>query len=147
MRVRRGLIALILIGSSAACASFGRSGAESRDDDGVIFENGAMVLTGSALRDGSGSVLGAMTGKIPNLRVRQRSGRCPEISLRSHVSYTGPVAPHIYVDGTRATDTCVLESLRTNDVERVEVYPQGYTTRPGYGRHAQGLILVFMRSA
>jgi hypothetical protein len=27
------------------------------------------------------------------------------------------------------------------------VYAQGYTTRPGYGTHGPGLILVFMRSA
>ena len=68
------------------------------------------------------------------------------MTLRSAVTFQGVVNPHVYVDGTRATDTCVLESLRTVDVERVEVYPQGFTTRPGYGTHAHGLILVFMRS-
>jgi hypothetical protein len=55
--------------------------------------------------------------------------------------------PHVYVDGTRTTDTCILETLRAEDVERIEVYPQGFTTRPGYGTHANGLILVFMRSS
>jgi len=49
------------------------------------------------------------------------------------------------VDGARATDTCVLESLRATDIGRVEVYPQGFTSRPGYRTHAEGLILVFMR--
>ena len=33
-----------------------------------------------------------------------------------------------------------------DDVARVEVYPQGVTRRPGYGTHAHGLILVFMRT-
>ena len=63
------------------------------------------------------------------------------------MSFQGTVNPHVYVDGTRATDTCVLTSLRSHDVERVEVYPQGVTRRPGYGTHAHGLILVFMKQA
>lgn len=141
MRLQPVLLSMAL---AAACAS---AGPDPDANEGVAFERGAVVLTGRALEDGSGSVLAAMTGKVPSLRVHHRTGQCPEIQLRSHVSYVGPVMPHVYVDGTRATDTCVLESLRTSDVERVEVYPQGYTTRPGYGRHAQGLILVFMRSA
>lgn len=116
-------------------------------DSSVTMQNGAIVLTGEALEDGSGTVLAAMTGKVPSLRVRRHANACPEIVLRSHVSFTGAVNPHVYVDGTRATDTCILETLRSSDVERVEVYPLGFTTRPGYGRHAQGLILVFMRTA
>lgn len=117
------------------------------EEAGVTFENGAVVLTGEALEDGPGSVLAAMTGKVPNFRVYRRGNSCPEISLRSAVSFHGEVMPHVYVDGTRATDTCILESLRSSDVERVEVYPLGFTTRPGYGTHAHGLILVFMRTA
>lgn len=128
-----------------ACASSG-GGERGGEDTGVVFDGGAVVLTGPALEDGSGSVLGAMTGKVPNLRVRKTQG-CPDITLRSYVSYVGLSNPHVYVDGTRAIDTCVLESLRTNDVQRVEVYPQGVTRRPGYGTHAPGLILVFMRSS
>ena len=33
--------------------------------------------------------------------------------LRSHVKLQSVVNPHVYVDGTRARDTCILESLRT----------------------------------
>jgi hypothetical protein len=76
-----------------------------------------------------------MSGKVPNFRVQRGTGECPEISLRNHVSVPTAVNPPVYVDGTRTTDTCILESLRTEDVERVEVYPQGFTTRPGYGTH------------
>jgi hypothetical protein len=118
-----------------------------RPETSVSMQNGAFVLSGDALEDGPGTVLSAMAGKVPSLRVRRHNNACPEIVLRSHVSFTGAVNPHVYVDGTRATDTCILETLRTDDVERVEVYPLGFTTRPGYGRHAQGLILVFMRTA
>jgi hypothetical protein len=86
-----------------------------------------------------------MRGKVPNLRIHPSSGQCPQISLRSHVTFETVVEPHIYVDGTRATDTCILESLRGQDVDMVEIYPMGFTTRPGYATHAHGLILVFMR--
>lgn len=137
-------VALATLALTVACAS-ARTGSDPEPESGISFDRGAVVLTGPALEDGAGSVLGAMAGKVPNLRI-QRTDRCPEITLRSYVSYVGLANPHVYVDGTRATDTCVLESLRTTDVQRVEVYPQGYTRRPGYSAHAPGLILIFMRS-
>jgi hypothetical protein len=88
-----------------------------------------------------------MEGKVPNFHVhRLPGGQCPEITLRKVGNFSGTANPHVYIDGTHATDTCVLQDLRTSDVERIEVYPLGYTMRPGYGRHASGLILVFMRS-
>ncbi len=133
-------IPIVFIVLTSACAHGGA------DEGGVSMEGGAVVLTEAALSDGPGSVLGAMTGKVPNFRVRRTAGACPQITLRSNVSFAQISNPHVYVDGTRATDTCILDSLRAIDVDRVEVYPQGYTTRPGYGTHAHGLILVFMRS-
>jgi hypothetical protein len=119
----------------------------SNSDAGVSADDGAIVLTGSSLRDGAGDLLATMVGKVPNFRVRRLRQRCPQITLRNAVSYQSVVNPHIYVDGARATDTCILETLSASDVERVEVYSNGVTTRPGYGRHAHGLILVFMRGA
>jgi hypothetical protein len=112
---------------------------------GVSVEKGAVVLTGVALTDGPGSLLDTMRGKIPGFSLHRGPDICPEISLRGAVSFAGTVSPAVYVDGARATDTCVLESLRAADIERVEVYPMGFTTRPGYRSHGQGLILVFMR--
>lgn len=113
----------------------------------VMFDRGGVIVSGPALQDGPGSLLAAMTGKVPNFRVQRHEGQCPEISIRNHVTFRSFVNPHVYVDGTRTTDTCILESLRSDDVDRVEVYPQGFTHHPGYGTHAHGLILVFMRSA
>jgi hypothetical protein len=140
---------MIILGAlvqPSGCGPLRREGqGESRA--GVLFEGSAVILTGDALKDGPGTVLAAMSGKVPNFRVRQHSGQCPEITLRANVSFQGEVNPQVYVDGTRTSDTCILETLRTDDVERVEVYPQGFTTRPGYATHAHGLILVFMRSA
>lgn len=129
------LPALLLAGCGAARAG----------SDGVTREGNAFIMTGTDLVDSRGSLLSTMQGRIPNLRLRRQAGECPEISLRSHSSTLSPVNPHVYVDGTRTADTCILESLRAQDVERVEVYPQGVTNRPGYATHAHGLILVFMR--
>lgn len=147
----RVVVPLMLLGALApatGCAP-SRGGGQDVAPNGVLFEKGAVILTGSALTDGPGSVLAAMSGKVPNFHVQRHEGRCPEISLRNNVSLVpgGDVNPQVYVDGTRTSDTCILETLRTVDVERVEVYPQGFTTRPGYATHAHGLILVFMRSA
>lgn len=136
--------ALATIMLLTACSALGRNGGHR---GGVAMENGALVLTGSSLGDGRGDLLSTMVGKVPNLRVRRVRESCPQITLRNAVSYQSLVNPHVYVDGARATDTCILESLAAHDVERVEVYPTGATNRPGYGRHAHGLILVFMRDA
>lgn len=135
-----GLLALLLL--STACAS----GGDDPSPREVTFDRGGVVLMGPALLDGPGSLLATITGKVPNFRVQRHEGQCPEISLRNHVTFRSFVNPHVYVDGTRSTDTCILESLQGGDVDRVEVYPQGFTHRPGYGTHAHGLILVFMRS-
>jgi hypothetical protein len=129
--------------SMASCAPL--ASAPDRPSD-VSFARGGIVLAGTALEDGPGTLLDAMAGKVPNLRIRRSNERCPQIALRSAVLQNGIVSPQVYVDGTRSTDTCILESLRSYDVARVEVYPQGFTTRPGYGRSAHGLILVFMRA-
>lgn len=135
-------LALTVVGSGCAHGTSQRDGRQS-----VSMENGAVVLSGAALLDGNGTVLDAMSGKVPNFRVRHASDPCPVIALRSAGSVRSVTAPQVYVDGARSSDTCILESLSSRDVERVEVYPLGFTTRPGYAPHSHGLILVFMRSS
>jgi len=148
MELRRGAVtALMGVGIMlTGCAPRStREVAENRSD--VRYEGGGFVLDGRALEDGPGNIVAALAGKVPNFKLQRNSGQCPIITLRNAVSFQGVVNPHVYVDGIRATDTCVLVQLRTQDVARVEVYPQGFTQRPGYGTHAHGLILVFMKSA
>ncbi len=88
-----------------------------------------------------------MAGKVPSLKVQRYRGQCPRVILRSDATFRSLVAPHVYVDGTRSTDTCILETLRTSDLDRVEVYPTGVSGRPGYPAHPHGLILLFLRSS
>ena len=108
---------------------------------------GAIIVSGRALDEHRGSILDALEGRVPGMKVLPHLDQCPQISLRSHVTFQSIVNPQVYVDGTRATDTCILRTIRTDNVESIEVYPTGVTTRPGYATHAHGLILVFMRGA
>ena len=138
---------LLLLPCVGACASVSPFGGAARPGGGISTRNGATILSGVALTNSRGSVLAAMQGNVPNLRVRMRPQGCPEINLRNQAPYGGPVSPIVYVDGARAIDTCILESLRTQDVELVEIYPMGFTSRPGYATHVHGLILVFLLGA
>ena len=115
-------------------------------EGGVEVREGATIISGVTLERETGSVIDALVGRVPNFRVQKVAGSCPQISLRTHVSFQSVTDPHVYVDGTRIADTCVLESLRAQNVELVEIYPMGFTKRPGYATHAHGLILVFLRS-
>jgi hypothetical protein len=147
-RTGRILIPALVLGLGA-CAVFPAQERErtTRTGGGVKNVGGATIISGVALGEYGGSVLDALQGQVPGLKILSHVDQCPQISLRSHVSFQSIVNPQVYVDGTRATDTCILRSLRSDDVDSVEVYPMGVTKRPGYATHAHGLILVFLRGA
>ncbi len=146
MSVRSQRFVLPLLGLLFAACATGGAERPSRTEGGVTSRDGAIIISGVALDDGPGSILSALRGKVPNLRIQRPSGAtCPVINLRNFSRFEGAVSPHVYVDGTRTNDTCILDTLRTEDVESVEVYSMGFTSRPGYSPHANGLILVFMR--
>lgn len=95
---------------------------------------------------GRSSVLSVLQSRNAGMQVQRGSG-CPQITLRGRNSVNGSSNPVVYVDGNRTSDTCILEMLDPDDVDRVEVYPGGVA--PG-GRPATsptGLILVYMRQA
>jgi hypothetical protein len=142
-RIALPVLALLL----AACAKHQPDDQTASLEGGVEIREGAIVISGVTLEEETGSVIDAMVGRVPNFRVQRLEGTCPQISLRTHVSFQSVTNPHVYVDGTRIADTCVLDSLRARNAELVEVYPMGFTTRPGYATHAHGLILVFLRSS
>jgi hypothetical protein len=93
-----------------------------------------------------GTLLGALSARIANMGVL-RGGECPMITLHGRTTVMRPSNPGVYVDGTRATNTCVLETLSVTEVHRVEVYPMGIAQNSSYESQAGGLILVFMRTA
>lgn len=136
------LLAFLLV----ACAKYSSQDAPEAED-GVSMRGGVTTLSGAALEHGGNSLLSVMEGKVPSMRVYHPTGQCPLISLRGETGIQQVTNPHVYVDATRVQDTCVLESLNPDNVSLVEVYPMGFTTRPGYGVHGDGLILVFLRTA
>ena len=138
------VICTFLLSGCAALQNPYRSG---RTEGGIRNEGGATIISGVALDDQRGSILDTMEGRVPGMQIQRRPDRCPEVSLRSHVTFRSVVNPQVYVDGTRTVDTCILESLVTDNVESIEIYPTGVTMRPGYSTHAHGLILIFMRGA
>lgn len=95
---------------------------------------------------GEGTLLSALEARIAPMAVL-RGGECPQITLRGRTTVARPTNPGVYVDGARATNTCVLEHLSVAEVERVEVYPMGVARNSGYELQPGGLILVFMRTS
>lgn len=111
--------------------------------DRVRRTGSARVLAREEIGD-HGMVLDALARSIPGVRAHRLSS-CPQIELRGRSSLTTPTNPLVYVDGTRTGDTCILSTLRAEDVQRVEVYPNGVSPRPGYSTHHGGLVLIFTR--
>ncbi|HUE76837.1 MAG TPA: Plug domain-containing protein [Longimicrobiales bacterium] len=140
------IAALAALGSAGCGGSWRASPERVLDGNGVGSAGGATIVSAEELHRSNGSVLRAIMGKVPNMKVSFRDmGRCPSIAIRSFEDHYGNDFPGIYVDGTHVRDTCVLETLDARDAERVEVYPAGFTTRPGYASNNNGLILVFLR--
>ena len=146
IRARSPILALLVIGLGG-CAALQSERRTVRTEGGIWNEAGATVISGSALDEASGSVLNAMRGRVPGMRILGNLDGCPQISLRNHATLNAVVNPLVYVEGTRTVGTCLLGTLRTEDVEAIEIYPMGVSRRPGYATHSNGLILVFMRGA
>jgi hypothetical protein len=87
-----------------------------------------------------------MKGRVSNMRVSRQSGGCPIINLRGQKTF-GSGNPQVYVNDSRIGTTCVLDQIRAADVDRIEVYPNGVTNRPGYTSSPFGLIAVFLVGA
>ncbi len=144
--------ALVLLGSLGVIALSACSPARRRpsppapEGDGVMKNGSTIVLTSGLLHQDNRSLLDLLQRRLPNLRVDATAG-CPEVFLRGRSSIVSSSDAAIYVDGQRAANTCILEVLYSFDLDRVEIYPMGVTTRPGYFSDADGLILVFLRRA
>ena len=104
----------------------------------------ATVITGADLSAMNRPLLDVMRQRIPGMQVTQTSG-CPEIVLRGKSTLTTSSAPAIYVDGNQSSNTCILNELRSVDLDQVEIYPGGVAPRAGYRAHPYGVILIFIK--
>lgn len=129
---------LILLFPGGSCAPIPASGPDSTP---------ATSLASTVLADFSGppiELLDAMRGKVRGMIVQESETGCPRIHFRGMRSLQGENDPLVYVGGARATNTCVLTSLSTADVARVETYSSGVAPRPPYQAHPNGLIIVYL---
>jgi hypothetical protein len=111
---------------------------------------GSLILTGRSLSlDPGRTILDVIRRSMPQLRITGWTpySRCPMLEMRGKDSMEGSNDPDVYVDGTRTTDTCPLVTIQAVSTERVEVYPLGMTSRPGYPSSGHGLILIFLARA
>ena len=111
---------------------------------------GSLIISGRALSADPGrTVLDAIRQQMPQLRIAgwTQYSRCPLLEMRGKDSLEGTNNPDVYVDGTRTTDTCPLVTIQAISTERIEVYPMGMTSRPGYPSSGHGLILIFLARA
>ena len=147
-RARRFLVPLLATVSAAALAAcwspgVGTAAPESskgRSTAAYVFEDDELVAA-------DGTLLSALTARISNMSVLRGASECPAIMLRGRTTVARVTSPGVYVDGARATNTCVLENIPVAEVHRVEVYPMGLAQHAGYEAQPGGLILVFMRTA
>lgn len=150
MRRTLHVLGLALIAGLAGCAT-----AASRPTGSAEPAAGApapigyvRVISGSTLADNPGlNVLQVIARAMPDIRVAQTPGGCPVVWIRGASTIFGSPNPSVYVDGTRAGDTCVLSSFSAVNVSRIEIYPLGVTSRPGYDVNSNGLILIFTKRA
>ena len=142
LRLRQSLLPLLVLTAVYGCAS---SGTGSSGAPGLHATGASMTLEAEELGSASTSLLAALRGRVHGMQVRESSVDCPSISFRGTRSLLGENNPAVYVDGVRATNTCILASLTTSSVERVETYAAGVAPRLPYKAHPNGLILVYMQ--
>ncbi len=144
--MRRCLALALLAAGCATTRPFDRSTEPGAPQTGIATAN-AVVITGPVLSRGGGrTVLDVIRQTMPQVTLAGLSvpDQCPHILLRGRDNVVGSSDPDVYVDGTHARDTCPLVALYATQTQRIEVYPSGVTSRPGYPASPHGLILIFV---
>jgi hypothetical protein len=128
---------LLLLNASACAANPNGGGSRPNGGTGTVIQGEELWATGGRLLDG-------LRGRVSTMTVARPAGACPQVQLRGQRTIMGPTRPEVYVDGTRMTDTCILDQIRAAEVKRVEIYPGGLSARAGYASSSNGLIVVFL---
>jgi hypothetical protein len=123
------------------CVLVGCAGQRAADNTNDTMTRPGLVIKGTEM---SGSAISALQTRMPSARINTR-GQCPQIIFRGDLSVRNPSNPSVYVDGTLMGDTCVLNSIYAQDIDRVEIYPSGNTPYSTIQRNASGVILIFRR--
>ncbi|HEX6806968.1 MAG TPA: hypothetical protein VF118_03210 [Gemmatimonadaceae bacterium] len=129
-----------------ACAGHSAPKTQSAPSERDVKSSGdAIILSGNLLHQQSRSLLTLMKARVPSIEIVDDQP-CPDVYLRGRSTIIRPSNPAIYVDGQRATNTCVLDMVNVLDLERVEIYPSG-NPRGGYLSDPYGVILLFLQTS
>ncbi|HEX2091269.1 MAG TPA: Plug domain-containing protein [Longimicrobiaceae bacterium] len=140
-----GVASTVALGACLASAPSPEVDGSGSPAPSTVRTGSATVIPGADLQTRGGSLLDALSGRVSNIQVARRSnGGCPLVTLRGRKSFVTSSDALVYVDGVPMLDTCILNQIRTVDVERVEVYPGGSSAQAGYRSSPNGLILVFL---
>jgi hypothetical protein len=76
------------------------------------------------------------------MSISEGGGQCPRIQFRGQSSIQNEPQPSIYVDGTLMLDTCIITQMSSMEIDFIEVYPSGFSSRPGVQRNPGGVIYI-----
>lgn len=108
-----------------------------------ISSGSATIFPTELLHQANRPLLDLLEQHLTNMQVVNGSP-CPEVYLRGKSNITTPSDPAIYVNSTRAANTCILTALETYNIERVEVYPNGLPKGGQYFSNPYGVIVITM---
>ena len=135
-----------IVGAAVVCACTPhRASSATAPAPDVRDAGGVTILSASLLQNQTRSLIEVMKARVPSMEVVDDQP-CPDIFLRGRSTITTVSNPAIYVDGQRASNTCVLDMMSVTDLQRVEIYPNGQP-RAGYQSNPYGVILIFLKTA
>jgi len=144
--MRRCLALALLAAGCATTQPFDRSTEPGAPQTGTSTAGGTIITRAALTSDPSRTVLDVIRQAMPQVQITGWTDpdHCPRVELRGRDVIVGSSDPDIYVDGVHSKDTCLLTAMRASETGRLEVYPFGVTSRPGYPSSPHGLILIFL---
>lgn len=144
---RRVLGYALVLAALAACAGASHEGPPVSPSaaTGGGGQTSSTIITAADLAAMNRPLIDILRQRFPGMHVAQSPSGCPDIALRGKSTVSTSSAPLIYVDGNPSSNTCILQELRTVDLDQVEIYPGGIAPRGGYRSHPYGLILIFLK--
>jgi hypothetical protein len=127
------LIILCVLGTACSGGGTAQPAREPTQDRSAVVING---------EDMAGNLLDGIRTRVRTMTIRRQSGACPTIIFRGTRSAERQGNPSVYVDGTLMSDTCILQQIPSDDVDFVEIYPSGISSRPNIRRNPFGVIFV-----
>jgi hypothetical protein len=138
MRIMKTTWPLIILCALAPGTACGGSGTAPSAPE-PTQDRSAVVISGA---DMTGNLLDGIRTRVRTMTIRRQSGACPTIMFRGTRSAERQGNPSVYVDGTLMSDTCILQQIPADDVDFVEIYPSGVSSRPNIRRNPFGVIFV-----